>query len=76
LKQKELAAIRRYHDISQEKMANYLNITTRTYINKENGVSEFRLSEIFKISKLFNRSIEEIFLVDNFILGENGEVTS
>ncbi|WP_156418757.1 helix-turn-helix transcriptional regulator [Lentibacillus amyloliquefaciens] len=68
--QKELAAIRRYFNYSQTRMANLLNIDVRTYINKENGVTQFKMNEMFIISKMFKKPIEEIFLYDDFMLRE------
>ena len=73
LEQSELAALRRYHNISQQKMADHLGINLRTYIFKENGTSEFKLSEMFYISQLLGKPIEEIFLSENFMLREVGE---
>ncbi|ALX50708.1 Cro/Cl family transcriptional regulator [Lentibacillus amyloliquefaciens] len=51
-------------------MANLLNIDVRTYINKENGVTQFKMNEMFIISKMFKKPIEEIFLYDDFMLRE------
>jgi len=73
LEQTELAALRRYHNISQQKMADHLGINLRTYIYKENGQTEFKLSEMFYISQLLEKPIEEIFLSKNFMLHEVSE---
>lgn len=71
--QKELAALRRYFNFSQMRMANLLNIDVRSYINKENGVTQFKMNEMFIISRLFKKPIEEIFLIDDFMLHEVNE---
>jgi len=65
--QTELASLRRYHGISQEKMANLLNIDVRTYVFKEKGTHQFKLNEMFIISKTLSKPLEEIFLADNFM---------
>lgn len=62
MEQTELAAIRRYKNISQKDMALLLDVDLRTYINKEKGITQFKLNEMFIISKEFGRKIEEIFL--------------
>jgi len=69
-KQTKLKSLRRYHNISQEKMAYLLKIHERTYAYKENGDSEFKLNELLTISRLFKKPIEEIFLFDDFTLHE------
>ena len=64
MEQKELKALRRYHDLTQEKMASYLNISLKTYISRERGNTEFKLHEIYKITKLFNRPFNDIFICE------------
>jgi len=43
-------------------MAEILGINPRTYSLKENGKSDFKYKELFIIAKLFNKTIDEIFL--------------
>ena len=62
MKQTRLAALRRYENISQEKMAKEAGMKFRTYVSKENGDSEFKLTEMFAISKVLGKPIENIFL--------------
>lgn len=64
--QEKLAALRRYHGISQKEMADYLGIDLRTYINKESGQSQFKANEMFAIARKFGKPIDEIFLPTNF----------
>lgn len=64
--QEKLAALRRYHGLSQKDMADLIGIDVRTYINKENGVSQFKANEMFAISRKFQMPIDEIFLPTNF----------
>ena len=45
---------------SQQEMAEYLGITTRSYMDKENGVSKWYWDEIKKISKIANIEIKKI----------------
>lgn len=47
-------------------MAKFLKITTESYGNKERGDNQFKLDEMFFISRLFGLPIEEIFLPRNF----------
>lgn len=62
MKQTELASVRRYKNITQQEMANLLNLSVNGYSKKERGVNEFTLNEMFIISSEFGRQIEEIFL--------------
>jgi len=64
--QEKLAALRRYHGISQKEMADYLGIDVRTYVNKESGHTQFKANEMFAISRKFGKPIDEIFLPTNF----------
>ncbi len=48
-------------------MADLIGVELRTYVNKEKGVSQFKLNEMFIISRKFGKSIEEIFLFENFM---------
>lgn len=63
----ELRKIRKYHELTLEDMGNLLNITSRAYQNKENGTSQFKMNEMFILSKKFNKSMDEIFLPNNFV---------
>lgn len=73
MQQKKLAALRRYNDISQKRMAELLEIDLRTYINKEMGVTQFKANEMFAIAKILQMNISDIFLPNDFI---NHEVTN
>ncbi|QQE75183.1 helix-turn-helix transcriptional regulator [Brevibacillus composti] len=64
--QEKLAALRRYHNISQKEMADLIRVDLRTYINKENGQSQFKANEMFAIARKFQMPIDEIFLPTNF----------
>ena len=64
--QKKLAALRRYYNISQKEMADLIGVDLRTYINKENGQSQFKANEMFAIARKFQMPIDEIFLPTNF----------
>lgn len=60
--QSNLIGLRKENKISQKKLAKELNINVASYINKELGKSEFKLSEMYKISDYFGKSMEDIFL--------------
>lgn len=64
--QEKLAALRRYHDLTQKDMADLIGVDLRTYINKESGQSQFKANEMFIISQKFQKSIDQIFLPTNF----------
>lgn len=63
---KKLAAIRRYHNVSQKEMAAELGISERSYSDKELGKYQFKANEMYAISKKFNMTIEDIFFDENF----------
>lgn len=47
---------------TQKQMAEYLDISEKSYRDKELGHREFTQDEMFEIAKLFNRKIDDIFL--------------
>ena len=63
----ELRKLRKYHEMTCQDMADLLHIDIRTYINKENGVSQFKLNEMYLICKKFKKSMDEIFLPLDFM---------
>lgn len=64
IKQYKLKELRDKHNLTQEDMACKLNISTRAYSNKENGINDFTLSEAHKIASIFNMDIYSIFFDD------------
>lgn len=64
--QDKLAALRRYHNLSQKDMAELIGVDLRTYINKETGQSQFKANEMFAIARKFQKPIDDIFLPTNF----------
>lgn len=69
-KTSELRRLRKYHELTHQDMADLIHVDLRTYINKEKGISQFKASEMWTISKRFNKSMDEIFLPENFTLHE------
>lgn len=61
----ELIKLRKSKNITQKEMANLLGIHSDTYYLKESGKNDFKLEEIFKIARFFNKRIDEIFLPNN-----------
>lgn len=55
--------------LTQQQMADYLHISAKAYRDKENGKNQFTQDEMFAISKLFNLSIDTIFLPRKFQIG-------
>jgi len=68
--QEKLISWRKFYGITQKEMAEMLGIDVRTYINKEQGISQFKANEMFAIAKILQRDINEIFLPTNFIKHE------
>ena len=69
--QEKLIGLRRGRFITQQTMADKLNIDLRTYQSKERGDTQFKLNEIFAISEILGLPIQDIFLKPNF---ENREI--
>lgn len=63
----ELRRLRKYHELTLEDMGKMIGVDTRTYSNKEKGISQFKLNEMITISNYFKKSIEEIFLNKKFM---------
>lgn len=57
----KLKALRVEHGLTQADLARMIGIGEITYVRKENGLSEFKESEIKKICEIFNKKPEEIF---------------
>ncbi len=51
-------------DISQQEMANLLNITQSNYSKIETGIQEPSLNQLMIIAKYFNLTIDELLGVD------------
>ncbi|MEF2244008.1 helix-turn-helix transcriptional regulator [Paenibacillus sp. IITD108] len=76
MEQARLIALRKYKGFTQQEIADHLKIDVRTYINKENGSSQFKANEMFYIAQLFQMNISEIFLPPNFMNHEVGKTTA
>lgn len=61
-----LIRLRKENRLPQRKMAKLLKISTESYGNKERGENQFKLDEMFFISRLFGLPIEKIFLPRDF----------
>ena len=69
--QSKLIILRKKQKITQEELAEYLHITVKTYVNKEQGISKFTCDEMFALGVFFNRSLEDIFLPTTH---QNGDI--
>ena len=56
----KLKSLRVLNNINQDRMAELLGIGKTTYVFKENGKKEFKLSEVKKIKEIFNLSSSEV----------------
>lgn len=73
--QEKLIKLRKVYNVRQKDLAEYLNITKRTYCNKEKGISQFTSDEMFALSKYFKKSLEEIFLPSTYQNGNKKTVS-
>ena len=48
--------------LTQEEVANKLNITTKTYMSYENDARGIRATTIYNLSKIFNCNIDAFYL--------------
>ncbi|EPD52802.1 hypothetical protein HMPREF1210_01182 [Paenisporosarcina sp. HGH0030] len=76
MKQWELIRLRKEGGLTQKKMAEILDIDISTYVYKENGKKQFNANEMFMISELLDKKIEDIFLPSNSILNRVCECKS
>lgn len=56
-----LKALRTKHQVTQQDVAKKLGIGETTYNRKENGISDFTISEAEKLGELFGVPPNEIF---------------
>ncbi|SFM13337.1 putative transcriptional regulator [Gracilibacillus orientalis] len=56
--------LRKDQSISQEKMAIKLNVSRQTIISIEKGKYNPSLPLAMQIARLFNRTVEEVFILD------------
>ena len=56
-----IKSLRELHDLTQEQIAQKLGISKQAYFKKENGITEFTISEAKNLSEIFGKSVEEIF---------------
>jgi len=61
----KLCGIRHEHGYSIEEMGKKLNISKDCYFRKEKGKTDFYLSEVRNILKIFNVKFEDIFFTDD-----------
>ncbi len=65
----KVKVFRAMHDLTQESLAEAIGVTRQTIVSIENGKYDPSLPLAFKISRLFNVSIEEVFDYE----GQSGE---
>jgi DNA-binding XRE family transcriptional regulator len=62
--QSNLKSLRASKNLTQDDIAEKLNITRTTYHKKEKGDIEFKQNEMIELSVIFNKTLNEIFLPD------------
>lgn len=60
--QNNLIILRKNNNITQKKMAIFLNISEVQYSKKEKGIAAFTQDEMFKIADYFGLKVDDIFL--------------
>lgn len=60
--QHKLLVWRKQEGLTQKEMAELLGVVFATYQAKESGKTEFTCSEMFKISRYAEKTIEELFV--------------
>lgn len=65
--QTNLIQLRNSLSVTQKQLADLIGVDVRTYINKEQGISQFKCNEMFAISYYFKKDVESIFLPSNFM---------
>ena len=61
LLQEKLVKIRKENGVNQSDLAKLLGISKNSYSLKEQGKTDFKISEMFKIANHFKKSISDIF---------------
>jgi putative transcriptional regulator len=59
-----IRVLRAERNITQEELANALDVSRQTIIAIENGKYDPSLKLVFKISKYFGKNIEDIFKIE------------
>lgn len=57
-----LIGLRKEKGLSQKEAAKMLNLSEEAYRNKELGKSEFKMSEMFALSRFYSKTVDDIFL--------------
>ena len=60
-----LKVFRAMHDLTQESLANKLDVTRQTIVSIENGKYDPSINLAFRIARLFNVHIEDVFEFDS-----------
>lgn len=70
----KLLGYRKNNKVNQSTLANLINVSLRTYSDKEQGKIQFKCDEMFKIAEYFGVTVDEIFLpriLQNGVKGDN-----
>lgn len=60
----KIKELRKEHRISQEELANAVQVTRQTIISLENGKYNASLLLAYEIAKYFGKTIEEVFIFE------------
>lgn len=73
--QGKLLVLRKEKGVSQKELAELIGVSTESYRRKENGLNEFKLSEMFKLAKFFDKDIGDIFTEHKYAYSEQKPTT-
>jgi len=68
--QVNLIRLRTESKVTQKELADLIDVDVRTYINKEQGISQFKCNEMFTIAMHFKKDVGTVFLPTNFMKRE------
>lgn len=62
----KIVSYRKMYKVKQQELADYLEISTKSLGNKENGSKEFTRKEMLQITEFFKRFDDKITVLDIF----------
>lgn len=60
--QSNLIGLRKTKQVNQQKIADLIGVSIKTYSDKELGKIQFKCNEMFTIARYFNLTVDDIFL--------------
>jgi len=54
--------LRKRHEVTGQRLADLLDITILAYFNKEGGRRKFKVEELYKLSRLYNCTVDDLLI--------------